>query len=165
MTTTASRYLRLSPSTRTRLTNTFFIFACSLSIVTVSLGMSGVGGRNLPCPARRSGNGRGEVGLEGEAEEIRFERRLRKGKGKEVEGTSSNAVVGMRIGHGVPVINITSGGWKEKSTSQRRWLDDPKPRTTNKNNSSSSWNFNPFSTPTASPSTSSRKNQLSAEDR
>lgn len=50
------RALRLTPSTRTRLTNLSFISAALLSIATVSLGMSGsvkVNGVGLPCPARR----------------------------------------------------------------------------------------------------------------
>ncbi|SCZ90247.1 BZ3500_MvSof-1268-A1-R1_Chr1-3g01867 [Microbotryum saponariae] len=48
-----SRTLRLSPKTRTRLQNVAFLTATLVSIITVSLAMSGSAGVGLPCPARQ----------------------------------------------------------------------------------------------------------------
>lgn len=51
--------LRLTPTTRTRLTNLSFAAAVAVSVLTVSLAMSGattsVTGVGLPCPARKDG--------------------------------------------------------------------------------------------------------------
>lgn len=72
---TLPRALRLTPSTRTRLTNISFVTAALLSVLTVSLGMSGsvkVGGVGLPCPARREAGvaaaSEGEWKVEGKKE-------------------------------------------------------------------------------------------------
>ncbi|KDE09663.1 hypothetical protein MVLG_00069 [Microbotryum lychnidis-dioicae p1A1 Lamole] len=48
-----SRSLRLSPRSRTRLQNISFLAATLVSIITVSLAMSGSAGVDLPCPARQ----------------------------------------------------------------------------------------------------------------
>ena len=72
---TLPRSLRLTPSNRTRLTNLSFVTAALLSVLTVSLGMSGsvkVGGVGLPCPARReagvAADSEGEWKVEGKKE-------------------------------------------------------------------------------------------------
>ncbi|SCV68366.1 BQ2448_487 [Microbotryum intermedium] len=48
-----TRSFRLSPRTRTRLQNVSFLTATLVSIITVSLAMSGSAGVDLPCPARQ----------------------------------------------------------------------------------------------------------------
>lgn len=68
--TLSTRSFRLTPTVRSRLTNASFVLAATLSVVTVSLGMSGSiqpGGVALPCPARsqvgvgaQEGSGTGE---------------------------------------------------------------------------------------------------------
>ena len=88
--------LRLHPTTRTRLTNSSFYLVALLSLLTVSLAMSGVGpAAGLPCPARVPGT-RG-VGLEGQKWDI------------EPPTTRS------------PKLN--SWWWERRN--ERQWLEDP----------------------------------------